>query len=449
MLSASTPSLSVGRFNSPHLVSIYDCIVVNNENVTSDVYSIARTEVEQAAKIHAIGASSFELLTLTALMIFERAKLDIVVIEAGMGGRLDATNIISDEAILVSALTGVDLDHQMFLGGTVRAIAETKAGIARRGRPFILGAQTYLEVEETVRTVVAENGGEMGKALDVVTRAWDPSIDGPTPPPFSFVVSEFQAPPAQPVEIFFPCFHETVRTLLPLYGKHQLDNLGLASSIISTLLTHHSSSHLNLRDRITPESVARGINSTRWPGRLSFQILKLSSPASETTFKYQPLTVLVDGAHNPASCTALATYITHLLSTLAPANPAPRSISLTYILAVSHSPPKTPRQTLSPLLPPEVPLPLNGIVKVNVAVLRFTSPEGMPWVNSVAPSKLREDVRTIVPDVDVWAAGDEEQEQGQLPRAFEWAAKKIGTEGLIILGGSLYLVADFYRMLDG
>jgi folylpolyglutamate synthase len=72
------------------------------------------------------------LLTLTALFIFEEAKLDVVVVEVGMGGRLDATNIIPDEAILVSALTAVDLDHQAFLGQTVAGIAREKLGLLVR-----------------------------------------------------------------------------------------------------------------------------------------------------------------------------------------------------------------------------------------------------------------------------------------------------------------------------
>jgi folylpolyglutamate synthase/dihydrofolate synthase len=448
MLFASTPPLSVGRFNSPHLVSIYDCIVINGENVMPDAYASARAEVERVEKKYDTGASSFELLTLTALMIFEHAKLDIVIIEAGMGGRLDATNIIPDEAIVVSALTAVDLDHQAFLGDTVHAIAQTKAGIARIGRPFVVGAQTHPEVEESVKTVIAARGGDMGWALRVVARAWDPLIDGPEPLPVSLSASGFQAPSSQPVEISIPCFSETVRALLPLHGNHQLDNLGLASSVISTLLTHPSCTHLNLRGRITPDSVTRGIKATKWLGRLSFHTLTLRpSLESETTFECSPLTVLADGAHNPASSTTLANYITHLLSLVTHAKVAPRSISLTYILALSHSPPKTPLQTLTPLLPPTIPPYLN--VSVNVGLVRFTPPEGMPWVKSVAPSELREVVRSIAPGVDVWAVGDEEQEQEQLPRAFEWATVKSGTEGLIILGGSLYLVADFYRMLRG
>ena len=84
--------------------------------------------------------SSFEILTLTTLRVFEREQVDVAVIEVEMGGRLEAINIIPDEAILVSALTAVDLDHQFLLGDTVGKIAFEKGGIARKGRRFILGS---------------------------------------------------------------------------------------------------------------------------------------------------------------------------------------------------------------------------------------------------------------------------------------------------------------------
>src|SRR5882762_9813819 len=148
ILFSSLPPLSVGRFNSPHLVSIYDSITINNKPVASSVYANARGAIESVDRVNSVGASSFELLTLTALLVFEEAGVDIVVIEVGMGGRLDATNIILDECILVSALTAVDLDHQAFLGNTVEDIATEKAAIARSGKPFIIGKQKHQTVYE-------------------------------------------------------------------------------------------------------------------------------------------------------------------------------------------------------------------------------------------------------------------------------------------------------------
>lgn len=132
ILHATEPNLDIGRFNSPHLISIRDCIVINGQPVDEATYASARNEVETVDRTHAIGASSFELLTATALLIFENAALDIVILEAGMGGRLDATNVIPTECVMVSALTAVDLDHQAFLGDTLSAIAREKAASTLR-----------------------------------------------------------------------------------------------------------------------------------------------------------------------------------------------------------------------------------------------------------------------------------------------------------------------------
>ncbi|KAG5642353.1 hypothetical protein DXG03_002977 [Asterophora parasitica] len=435
ILRNSSPPLSVGRYNSPHLVSIYDSIVIDDHPVDPDVYADAKSRIERVDKEHYKELSSFELLTATALLVFEEAKLDVVVLEVGMGGRLDATNIIPDESVLVSALTTVDLDHQAFLGNTVPEIAKEKAGISRKGRPFILGPQKHAGVDEVVMEVVDRIGGDLVRSLQVVKRDWDESIDGPLESGFKLSSAlNFRLPPPQPVKVRIPCFSEEVNELLPLYGDHQLDNLGVALAAISALLTHPSHTHRHFSVRITPQTVSRGISSVRWPGRLSFHSIPAQLPLP------RPLLVLADGAHNPASAVTLGAYITHLMSSVDQISP----INLTYILSLSHSPPKTPLQTLSPILPPTLPPQSALRVNVNVACLRFTPPAGMPWVKSVAPADLRDVVIKLVPDAAIWVA--DEGLSDPLTKALEWAARREG-EGLVVVAGSLYLVADLYRFL--
>ncbi|KAK7048539.1 Mur ligase [Favolaschia claudopus] len=429
MLSSSTPPLSVGRFNSPHLVSVNDCIVINGESVSFEIYEQTRAEIVRTDQERNIGASSFELLTLTALVIFERAELDVVVLEVGMGGRLDATNIISDECVLVSALTSVDLDHQAFLGNSVSAIAKEKAGIARRRKPFVVGGQAHPDVETAVEEAVNAAGAELLYALPVLTREWDASIDGAPLPPFSLSAIPFVPPLPLPVRFSMPCFEHPVLALLPLHGEHQLDNLALAVSVVSAVLMNVS--WTSVRRRFTDEVIARGIRSAKWPGRLSFHTL--GSP---------PLLVLADGAHNPASSKTLGTYVSQLVAMHHESAPS-RPLSLTYVLALSHSPPKTPRETLAPLFPLET--PANIQVRTSVALVDFTPPEGMPWVKCVPPVELQEVVQSLDPEAETWL--DESDAPGGLGRALEWAAKRKGEEdGLVVLAGSLYLVADFYRL---
>ena len=413
ILQASSPPLSVGRFNSPHLLSIRDSIVINSKPVAADVYDQVRGEVDRLNKEVGAQASKFEVLTTTAMAIFEKLKLDIVVMEVGMGGRLDATNAIPDEAVVVSALTSVDLDHQGFLGNTVAEIAREKVGIARREKPFVLGRQKFPEVEEIVKNVVL--GDDIrGHFVRAVEPAALPSEDLCSP---------------TPVSISLPCFPEPLRGRLPLRGSHQLSNLGVASTIVSELLAHPSCSHLKLSDRITPVTFTDGLERTSWPGRLSFHTL----PNGKN--------ILVDGAHNQGSAQTLADFIAALLPSLTSAN---GSFNLTYILGLSHSPPKQPFDTLAPLFSPSLLSRTHPNIRVSVAALEFSPPDGMPWVTAEQPSVIYDAVKAHYPHDRLWSPSEG---RAGLSDALDWATKISSDNGLVVLAGSLYLVADFYRFI--
>jgi dihydrofolate synthase len=443
-----TSGFTVGRFNSPHLVSVLDSIIINGEPVPLDWYNDARRVVEDVDSQGNIGVTSFELLTATALMLFESAKLDIVVLEVGMGGRTDATNVVSDDCILVSALTAVDLDHQKFLGDTVGAIATQKAGIARKGRALVVGPQKYPDVMVAVRAVVEEVGADLVYANPAVSRTRDKAVDGPSLA--DPVTSSLPFHPAvmRPVSLSLSCFPDPIYTQLPLHGDHQLDNLGVAGGIVSSLLTHSSTVHrLPFRSKITPSTIAAGVRSTTWPGRLSFHDVPLSKLRLLNSGAEDPdesLVVLVDGAHNPASASVLASYISHLLEST-PVGGDSEELNVTFILALSHSPPKTPLQTLSPLL--SFKRPRDVKINVSAAALEFTPVEGMPWVHSVPPSEIREVIEGIDRDIRLWTPG--EAEQINVANALLWAheeQKRRGRKGFVCLAGSLYVVADFYRL---
>ncbi|TFK52194.1 Mur ligase [Heliocybe sulcata] len=450
ILRTSSPPLKVGRFNSPHLISVRDSIALDDKPVSPETYATTRELVEETDRQHGIGASNFERLTSTALMIFEQEQVDIVVLEVGMGGRLDATNVIPDEFVAVSALTSVDLDHQAFLGDTPGAIAKEKAAIARPGKPFVLGPQKYPEVEEIVSNLVGSVGAQLVRARPAIRREWDEEIDGPKP---SSSQAPFRGAGPRPVEILLPCFPDPVRASLPLHGDHQLSNLGVALHIISSLVVYSSGSApckaLQLRQRITSDTISCGISSVSWPGRLSWHSIMVSAPGDIS----KQMTILADGAHNPASSATLADYVSSLLSVAAAAS-SPREMTVTYILSLSDSPPKTPLQTLAPLLPPVLPAASFTVLKVRVALLRFTLPDGMPWIKSVPPSTLREAVYSLVPDAEIWSTPDEEApNRKQLIAALQWAGSVSSCgkddENLVVLAGSLYLVADLYRLISG
>lgn len=127
---------SVGTFTSPHFLCYNERIRINGEQV-SDNSIVAAFEVIEAAR-ESVRLTYFEFNTLAALVIFQRSSLDVVLLEVGLGGRLDAVNIIDAD---VAVLTSVDLDHQEWLGDTRSAIAREKLGIARPNHPLIIGEQ--------------------------------------------------------------------------------------------------------------------------------------------------------------------------------------------------------------------------------------------------------------------------------------------------------------------
>ncbi|XP_006463565.1 hypothetical protein AGABI2DRAFT_187126 [Agaricus bisporus var. bisporus H97] len=423
ILRSTSPALNIGRYNSPHLIKLTDCIIINDEVVDDDLYNSVRSEVERVNVEHDTQLTNFELLTLTALQIFERAQVDVAVVEVGMGGRLDATNIIPDDAILVSALTNVDLDHQAFLGSTVSAIATEKIGIARRGKPFVIGPQKHHEVVEVGQKILLENGSERVPLLSVRELGVLPPLR------FSLSLSEFHPPPENKIAISFPSFPDPITADLPLRGDHQLENVATALTVISALLNKRLP-NANFAELLTPSAICRGISRIHWKGRLSFG--RLSSP--------KPLPVLIDGAHNSASATALAKYISQILSTS-----TDPTIDLSYILALSNSPPKTPHDVLSLILPLNLPDELKERIKLHIALLSFSPPDGMPWIRIVPPLEMADVVSKLIPGVDMWIAAEDTQPNKSLSAAVEWVANRTQDAGLVIVAGSLYLVSDFYR----
>ncbi|HTO04237.1 MAG TPA: folylpolyglutamate synthase/dihydrofolate synthase family protein [Opitutus sp.] len=152
-----TAGWRTGMYTSPHLVRLGERVQVNGENLSETAIVdyvrelepvVAAMEAEEAGGV----ASYFEVMTAMALLHFSRARCDIACIEVGLGGRLDATNVIMPE---VSVITSIGLDHVEFLGGTLAAIAAEKGGIIKSGRPVVIGPLPR-EAEEVIRGIAAQ-----------------------------------------------------------------------------------------------------------------------------------------------------------------------------------------------------------------------------------------------------------------------------------------------------
>lgn len=166
------PTIRHGRFTSPHLIDRWDCISINQKTVSSALFHEIEQKVLLRNASEEINASEFELLTATAFEIFTHEKVDIGVIEVGMGGRLDATNILgvpvdadptSGEPIvralpLATAIAKIGLDHQSFLGTTLQAIASEKAGILKATVPLVYDSSNPPEVHDTFQNLASQIG---------------------------------------------------------------------------------------------------------------------------------------------------------------------------------------------------------------------------------------------------------------------------------------------------
>ncbi|MBL8765038.1 MAG: bifunctional folylpolyglutamate synthase/dihydrofolate synthase [Phycisphaerae bacterium] len=266
---------TVGIYTSPHLLDVRERIRINRERIAEPDFGRACGAVaaaaERIARKHG-EATFFEVLTAMGLLHFAEQAVDVAVIEVGLGGRLDSTNVIVPE---VAAVTSISLDHTQLLGDTVEKIAVEKAGIFKPGVPA-LTIQQDKGVVEAMRGVAER----VGAPFQVVGGAGS-DID------FSFRF-EYQAGLGPHARVCVTTPRSNFEHLpVPLKGEHQALNCGLALAILDKLGERGFN--------ITESGVTRGLERTTLPGRFE---LAWSSPR-----------ILLDGAHNPASIKCLVKAI--------------------------------------------------------------------------------------------------------------------------------------------
>ncbi|KAF8327225.1 Mur ligase [Cantharellus anzutake] len=414
--------LSVGKFTSPHLVHAYDCISINGQSVSPVTYERLSSHLKSLSVDHEIDASPFEFLTATALSAFEEEKLDVVILEAGMGGRLDATNALPDEVMLITVITAIDFDHQAFLGDTISSIAREKAGVIREHGSVVLGDQSPESVAEVLQAVVEVASQQSAKIIK--SKPATRITEGPGNSPSD---GDAWEPPAPFQSISLPSLNgdKEIRIQLPLLGEHQLGNAGVAYEALKALRERRPA----LFRAVSDDSISNGFGSVRWLGRLSWTTIPLPAfPPSEDKDGPPSLRVLVDGAHNEASSQALSSYL-ESVGLGGGRGHTPR----TFIVAFSHSPPKTPEDILKKLLK-------SGD---RVALIPFKQPvEGMPWVRNAWRDDVRRSVtKRIGSSGEIWEPQRHVADSPFL-QALHWARRRGETA---IIAGSLYLAGDFYR----
>jgi dihydrofolate synthase / folylpolyglutamate synthase len=239
------------RYTSPHLVHLEERFVIGGRPVDRNSLIAAVADVRDAVEsLRASGGlethpTFFEVTTAVGFELFRRAGVDVAVIEVGLGGRLDATNVVSPVA---TAITSIAMDHQQYLGSTLRDIAGEKAGIIKPHVPVVVG-----EMEPDALDAIAAIARE--RDADVIRASAD----------------------------------EADRFAVGLAGRHQVANAAVAARVIDVINTRGIP--------VTSRAKAAGIAEAKWPGRLDLRRLPDGREA------------LLDAAHNPAGAAALASYL--------------------------------------------------------------------------------------------------------------------------------------------
>jgi dihydrofolate synthase/folylpolyglutamate synthase len=251
--------LRTGLYTSPHLIEPTERISMNGAPVSKERFTAAFTAVHERAEQMLLDRqldahpSYFETVTAMALLLFKES-CDVSVIEVGLGGRLDATNVILPELCVI---TPVSYDHEAYLGNTLDAIAGEKAGILKAGIPVVMARQ-----EPAAQSVIANRARELNCALIRTEDYPLKNVD------------------ATPSGCRFEMAGETYTC--PLAGRHQIENAKAAILACKAL-------------KIPSHDIREGLQTVSWPGRLE---LVSRNPD-----------FILDGAHNPAGASALASYI--------------------------------------------------------------------------------------------------------------------------------------------
>lgn len=373
--------LTVGRFNSPHLLEPRDSVNVNGHPVSATTFNEATAYVAETNDKCNSQATPFEQLVATALHIFKAHSLDWVVIEVGLGGLLDATNVFDNPRMTI--ITAIGWDHAQILGGTVTAIAKAKAGIMKPNCPVVIAPQ---DDDTAMETLISCAKDTQSPYLVAKPAEWTDND--------------------RECKLGFTAFDEwwiETKYQVPLLGDYQLANSATAATAL-LWLRRLNAVHFD------DDTLRRGFAETRWPGRLDY--------VKDAALDGTPLPpILVDGAHNPPATMALRRYIDSTAAS-----------KVVWIIGVTTG--KDINEMMSVLV-------RSGD---SVVAVPFSQPEGMPWIQCVEP----EEIVHQAPVQDARAFDT-------LSDALQIISKMHANSDdstLVCLCGSLYLVADFYRLVS-
>ncbi len=261
-----------GIYTSPHLVRFNERICVNGEQI-SDEKVVEAYEAVHAVDLGKRRATFFEINTAMAFYHFSKEKVEWAIIETGMGGRFDATNVIHPQ---VSVITNLSIEHTDYLGSTIKDLAGEKGGIIKLNTPVVTGVS-----QPSGLGVIKRLAGENNAPL------------------FQFKHDFSIRKNPKKTTYLYRGLHQTYKEVVkPLPGDHQKENLSLA--LATCELVFNKFKETDLRYNLSPELIKKGLSIAKWPGRLEVIMEK-------------PL-VILDGAHNLKAAQVLGKYLSSTLS---------------------------------------------------------------------------------------------------------------------------------------
>jgi dihydrofolate synthase/folylpolyglutamate synthase len=390
--------LKTGLYTSPHLVRINERIRLNGEPIGDHDFAMVHDVVDRTAE-RLVGEgdlpwhpSFFEMLTAMAFEYFARSRPDMVVLEVGMGGRLDATNVVEPR---LSIITDISLDHQKYLGETVGEIAREKAGIIRPGGVVVTLPQLP-EASNVIGNAILDAGARAVNAAPYVP---------PVSPGSASYLSAVDGGKKAGIGNRYPLdvMGTEIMVESPLAGRHQLRNLALA--IAAAVELHNQDLDRPKTVQITPETIAKGVRETDWPGR--FQVV----PAARDNPDY-----VLDVAHNPAGAWALR-------STLSAAYPdLQNGREITLVFGVMRD------KAMAEIT--EILFPIAG----HVIATHASNPR------SASPNEIRQAAARVAAGVAIEDADD-------VASALKRASKLAGPAGVVVVTGSIYIVGEAIQTL--
>jgi len=382
----------VGLYTSPHLSSVRERFRINNEYISEEEFA------EEGSRIHAIlngrQITYFEFSTALAMLWFAKRKVDLVILEVGLGGRLDATNVVTP---LVSVITNVSMDHEMYLGNTLPEIASEKAGIIKERVPVVAGIGLEgTEEENIVLSVIEKLSNDKKAPLFLPGRDFfvEPTGTGT----WDYWAMKRKDGCCR--------LREKLTGLSTnLKGKYQMINTGVALATLEMLDQFGFT--------VDVETIRSGLLEVSWPGRLESFCLSRKDGSPIDCSDQTALHYMLDGAHNPAGVKALTEALEN---------------DYEYdrlILVWAAMTDKDFRVVL-----PKIAVLADEIIFTRLEYERSASPEQLV---QVLPPEIRSKARC----------------ENRVEKALAKAAEIAGTKDLICIAGSLYLIGEVRKQLLG